>query len=154
MTESSAVDWPHKRDVVILINPKKRKNVERILLAGAVAVAVLSMLLGSGGPVDQWAKRQDVQAKRERLEPTMRKLAADGQPNAIIWLGENFPEKDIRGLEMLADQGNAQALWALAGVKYALHQDVKEASRLVAKAAEKGYEPAVEWQIRKAKSAQ
>lgn len=154
MTDSSVAEWPHDRDVVILVNPKKRKQVRRVVFACIVMVGAFLLLFEAGGPVDQWAKRHDAQVKRERLEPTMRKLAAAGQSNAIIWLGENFPEKDIRGLETLADQGNAQALWALAHVKYTLNQDTKEWSRLAAKAAEKGYAPAVDWQITKAKSSQ
>ena len=83
-------DWPHERDVVVLVKPSARKRVGFTLLGIAILISGGVAVLGERGPVASWLQSIDRESDRAKLEPEMRKMAEQGKPEAIIWLAQNF----------------------------------------------------------------
>lgn len=137
--------WPHKADIHIAINPAKRKKTVVVLLL----IFVFGLLtIPSGSPLQQWITKYAQDIEREQLMPQMSQLAAQGKPDAVIWIAENYPQTNVSQLESLASQGNGHALMLLAKSKSG--SDTAAAMSLMKQAAETGYLPAVKWQMRQA----
>lgn len=133
--------WNHRKDVVILVNPAKRKTIIRTLVVlGIIWVGILAMG-ADDSPVSRWAQEQDQQADRVQLAPTMQRLAVQGKRDAIIWVAKNIPENDAGRLAALAASGDGEALFLRA--KETWDADMPEAKRLLALSADEGYLPAV-----------
>lgn len=141
--ESTTQPWPHKNDVVfkIEINPAKRPKILRNVLILGAAVLSIGFALSDNGPLMSWAHDYEAQIHREALEPTMRKLADQGQASAVIWLSQNFKDEDSTRLQALADAGNGEALFTLAWTKYAKDEPARES--LITRAADAGVAPAI-----------
>ncbi len=133
----SDADWPHKRDVVLLVKPSARKRVGLTLLAIAILFCGGMAVLGERCPVSSWLQSMDREADRAKLEPVMRKFAEQGKPEAIIWLAQNFPKENRTSLEALASQGNGTALFTLAALRLR-DGDEGEFESLMQQAAEAG----------------
>ncbi|HGM7473676.1 hypothetical protein [Pseudomonas aeruginosa] len=133
----SDADWPHKRDVVVLVKPSARKRVGFTLLGIAIFLCGAMAVLGERGPVVSWLQSIDREAERAKLEPEMRKLAEQGKSEAIVWLAQNFPKENRAALEALASQGNGAALFTLGALRF--HDgDKGEFESLMQQAAEAG----------------
>lgn len=137
-TDENGVKWRK-------IDPKQRKKHLIVFALGVIAVAVLIALQPY---VDQWATRYEHQKTVERLEPSMRVLADAGKPSAILWLATNVPNESKR-LHSLVNQGNADAMYALASLQYTTNPT--EAKLLIAKAAALGQPIAVDYQLNHAR---
>lgn len=109
-----------------------------------VGVVFIFVLLSLQPYVERWATRYEHQKTVQRLEPSMRLLADAGKPSAILWLATNVPNESKR-LYSLANQGNADAMYALASIQYATNP--AEAKLLIAKAAALGQPIAVDYQL-------
>lgn len=133
----SDADWPHKQDIVVLVNPSARKRVGFTLLGIAILIFGGMAVLGERGPVSSWLKSMDREADRAKLEPEMRKFAEQGKPDAIIWVAQNFPKENRAALEALASQGNGTALFTL-GALHLQDGDKGEFESLMRQAAEAG----------------
>ena len=135
--------WPYPKDIVIQVNPAKRK---KIFIFFTLITIFMLLVFVDGGPLADWSKHHYQQAERDKLAPTMQKLADEGKPDAILWLANNFPGTETSQLETLAAQGNGQAMMLLAEEKWKANQH-DEAMKLVARAAAVGYVPAVKYQM-------
>ncbi|EOA1402233.1 hypothetical protein ACHOX9_005120 [Pseudomonas aeruginosa] len=133
----SDADWPHKRDVVVLVKPSARKRVGFTLLGIAILLFGGMAVLSERGPVVSWLQAIEREAERAKLEPEMRKLAEQGKPEAIIWLAQNFPNESRAALEALANQGNGTALFTLGALRFD-EGDKGEFELLMKRAAESG----------------
>lgn len=145
MTAAEAQAWPHRKDVVILVNPSKRKIILRTIVFVGILIAVVMVMSTDDSPLSKWAKEQDQQADREKLAPTMERLAAQGKRDAIIWISHNIPENDGGRLAALAYSGDGEALFLRAMEK--AKTDVSEAKRLLVLSADAGYLPAVKMSL-------
>jgi len=142
------VPWNHARDVVLLVNPAARTRVTiwftLALLAWLVAY---STLIDDNGPFMQWARKQDRETERALITPTMEKLAADGQRDAVIWLARNGKLDAVRErLTALVATGDGEALYIAAAD--ILESDPAEAERLARQSAAAGYFLAVKWDLK------
>ncbi|MCP1652315.1 hypothetical protein [Pseudomonas nitroreducens] len=130
-------DWPHDRDVVVLVKPSARKRVGFTLLGIAILIFGGMAVLGERGPVASWLQSIDRETDRAKLEPEMRKMAEQGKPEAIIWLAQNFQNESRADLEALANQGNGTALFTLGALRLQ-DGDEGEFKSLMKQAAEAG----------------
>ncbi|MEJ6003749.1 hypothetical protein [Paucibacter soli] len=144
MTEANlSAAWPHG-SATIAVNPAKRKSLARGLALLAVAgIAYYALVVDERGPVMRWAKEVSMQEEAQKYEPTMRKLADSGKPDAMIWMAVNFPATDAGRLDALIRAGSGEAAWVQAGIK--AKTDKQESQRLRQVAADNGYLPAVQY---------
>lgn len=129
--------WPHKTP--ILIDPKKKKGIVVCLVLLAVA-AVFAL------------KGEDVIShfvtsyNRDVMRPEMAKLAAQGKPEAVVWMMMNdsalSSDSHFEALKVAADRGNPHSMYLYAQVlKY--QKDEKSAHDYIVRAAAEGYPDAV-----------
>jgi len=144
MTEANlSAAWAHG-DATVAVNPAKRKKLARgIALVAVAGIAYCALVLDARGPVMTWAKEVAKQEEAQKYEPTMRKLADAGKPDAMIWMAVNFPATDSGRLDVLIRAGSGEAAWVLAGIK--AKTDKQESQRLMQVAADNGYLPAVQY---------
>ena len=143
MTTAKLQAWDHRKDVVILVNPAKRKKIFSVLGGLAIFFVAVFVLSDSDGPLMKWAANQDKLADRLLLAPTMQRLAAQGKRDAIIWVAKSAPGTNIGQLEALAASGDGEALFIQAQNKW--ESDIQEAKRLIQLSADAGYMPAVKF---------
>ncbi|MCA8270715.1 hypothetical protein [Burkholderia vietnamiensis] len=141
MNVAAAAEWAHKKDVVILVNPAKRKKIGRTLV-GAILVAAFGLVVtGHNGPVDQWAKRQE----NARMRPAMEQAMASGSPEAATWLAVHF-RTDYPGLlEQQAAKGEPTAMYLIGSMEADKGNRAKGLSMIHA-AAMRGNELAIKYE--------
>ncbi|EKF7417500.1 TPA: hypothetical protein MXR76_005897 [Pseudomonas aeruginosa] len=117
---------------------------QKIGLAITAASLVLFLfLLDSNGPLMKWARSVDREQQIEQIGAQMSDLAAQGKPDAIVWMAVNHPDvpERLKALEALAESGNGEAMMTLAAIKH--RSDPYLAKVLVNKAAAAGHPDAV-----------
>ncbi|ACT52092.1 hypothetical protein [Methylovorus glucosotrophus] len=129
--------WTHRNDVVIQINPAKRKKVWLSLSFIGVLILLGILSTDQNSPLMKWAKHKEEMNERNALAPTMRALAESGKPDALIWIAKNFPGEKTQELETLIANGNTEAMMVIAKAKFEAN-DVAGAKQLIAKAASLG----------------
>lgn len=137
-----AVPWLHG-EAAIAVNPAKRKRVAAALLSVVIAVFLSDILLDERGPLMPMVRTATTQQRTQALEPTMRKLADSGSPEAALWMAKQFPQTEASRLDSLIRAGSGEAAWTLALLKW--KSDNSEARRLLRVAAQAGFAPAVEY---------
>ena len=142
MTPAPASTCPDRGDILLLVNPAKKR---RLVIEATLAGVLMIFLLAPGSPMRRWAQAQDHRDEVSKMAPTMERLAAQGKPDAIIWVARNEPSKDDGRLATLAASGNDEALFLL-GAKTWPHDDAK-ALQLLKASAVAGYVPAVKAEL-------
>ena len=142
MTSAPASTWPHRGDILLLVNPAKKR---RLVIEATLAGVLMIFLLAPGNPMDRWAQAQDHRNDVTKMAPTMERLAAQGRPDAIIWVARNEPAKDDGRLATLAGSGNGEALYLLGAKTWP--RDHAKALQLLKASAATGYVPAVKAEL-------
>ncbi len=135
-------DWPHSSDVVISINPAKRKQV----MAGLAVLGLLGLFLLSGEPERMFREHQ-TKGETAALTPTMQKLAIEGKAEAAVWLAAQDPKHEGVRLDDLVKQKVPGAMY-YQGLEKIKAGDKPAGVALIAQAAAEGYPAAVRYQIK------
>lgn len=142
MNTNNAPTWPFG-EAAVVVNPAKRKKVAvGMFLVVTVYLALYAFMVADDSPLMSWAKRVDAQERATKIEPTMRRLADQGSPDAALWLAKHYPATEHARLEALVERGSGEAPFLLALKKWG--EDEAEGKRLLELAAARGYGPAVE----------
>jgi hypothetical protein len=121
------------------------KTEKRALVVGVGTVIALIALMHPDSPLARWAKHHDAISRRDKIASVMIPLAKAGRPDAVIWYALHYPDASLEPLHKLAEAGNPQALWTLAGFEASSNRP--DALRLARLAADAGYPDAVSYEV-------
>jgi TPR repeat protein len=125
---------------------KTEKRAHMVGVGMFLAIGLLAaMLMDSHSPLVRWGEHHDRIVQRDQIASAMIPLAEAGRPDAVIWYALHYPNPPLEPLRKLADAGNAQAQWALAGLIRS--SDRPAALRLAKLAADAGYPDAVAYEV-------
>ena len=137
VANTTEAEWPRKTPV--LIDPSKKKG---IFISLAVVVALVVFSLKSNEIVSHFVDSHN----RDMLHSQMSQLAAEGKPDAVVWMIKN--DSDFRSdtsyaaLRAAAESGHPESMFLYSRVLKYQNND-KGAQEYVARAAAEGYPDAV-----------
>jgi len=114
-TKNIAIEepWLYEKDVMVLINPIKRKKILKKYALTAFFIAFVIFMASDSSPLLSWAKSWEKKEEVAYLSPKMHELAAAGKPDAILWLAkhEKLNPNTLENVKKLAQSGNGEALF-------------------------------------------
>lgn len=135
---TAEANWPHKSDIAI--NPAKRKGlIIAVVVMGALALLAFNQ--------DKIVSHFVTGHERDLLMPKMSALAAEGKPEAVVWMMLNNPEfraadPQYTALRKAAEEGHPHSMYLYSKV-LKFQKDDDGAKAFIARAAADGYPDAV-----------
>ena len=119
MSTEYKVILPRQKVKELLKEPMTIRKALMMSVATVLISMAVTEMFHDRGLYAKWAAAKQHEKLVEQLGPDMRRMAAEGKPEAIIWVAKHVDGEPMTAdLEKLAAQGSGEAMEVLAAQHY------------------------------------